>query len=82
LESCHIPNITNMTGNSVLLRLNASSEYKTFDTSKKLNGNPIILSTIVHPSAQSNNLFIMLQTYFIVLIYHLIFYQLVLLNWN
>jgi hypothetical protein len=56
LESCHIPNITNMTGNSVLLRLNASSEYKTFDTSKKLNGNPIILSTIVHPSAQSNNL--------------------------
>ena len=56
LESCHIPNITNMTGNSVLLRINASSEYKTFDTSKKLNGNPIILSTIVHPSAQSNNL--------------------------
>ena len=35
LESCHIPNITNMTGNSVLLRINASSEYKTFDTSKK-----------------------------------------------
>ena len=56
LESCHIPNITNMTGNSVLLRINASSEYKTFDTSKNLNGNPIILSTIVHPSAQSNNL--------------------------
>ena len=56
LESCHIPNITNMTGNSVLLRINASSEYKTFDTSKKLNGNPIILSTIVHPAAQSNNL--------------------------
>ena len=56
LESCHIPNITNMTGNSVLLRINASSEYKTFDTSKKLNGNPIILTTIVHPAAQSNNL--------------------------
>ena len=52
LESCHIPNITNMTSNSVLLRINASSEYKTFDTSKKLNGNPIILTTI----SQSNNL--------------------------
>ena len=51
LESCHIPNITNMTGNMVLLRIDASSEYKTFDTSKKLNGNPIILSTI-----QSNNI--------------------------
>jgi hypothetical protein len=56
LESCHIPNITNLTGNTVLLRLNASSEYKTFDTSKELNGNPIILTTIVHPAAQSNNL--------------------------
>jgi hypothetical protein len=55
LESCHIPNITNMTGNSVLLRIHASSEYKTFDTSKQLNGNPITLSTIVHPAAQSNN---------------------------
>ncbi len=45
-----------MTSNYVLLRINASSEYKTFDTSKKLNGNPIILSTITHPAAQSNNL--------------------------
>jgi hypothetical protein len=56
LESCHIPNITNMTSIYVLLRINASSEYKTFDTSKKLNGNPMILLTIIHPAAQSNNL--------------------------
>jgi len=46
LESCHIPTITNMTNNHVVLRINASSEFKTFDTTKQLNGNPIILSTI------------------------------------
>ncbi len=37
------------------LRLVASSQDKTFDTSKNLNGNPIILSTIVHSSSVSPN---------------------------
>ena len=55
LESCHIPNITNMTSNYVLLRINASSEYKTFDTSKKLNGNPIILTIIFKHNIQYIN---------------------------
>ena len=44
LEACHIPNITNLTNNLVYLRLVASSQDKTFDTSKFSNGNPIILS--------------------------------------
>ncbi len=30
-----------MTSNYALLRINAPSEYKTFDTSENLNGNPI-----------------------------------------
>jgi len=55
LEACHIPNITNLTNNLVYLRLVASSQDKTFDTSKNLNGNPIILSTIVHSNAVSPN---------------------------
>ena len=53
LEACHIPNITNLTNNLVYVRLVASSQNKTFDTAKNLNGNPIILSTIVHSSAVS-----------------------------
>jgi hypothetical protein len=55
LEACHIPNITNLTNNLVYLRLIASSNDKTFDTSKNLNGNPVILSTIVHSSSVSPN---------------------------
>ena len=55
LEACHIPNIVNMTNNLVYLRLVVSSQDKTFDTSKNLNGNPVILSTIVHSSSVSPN---------------------------
>ncbi len=55
LEACHIPNIVNMTNNLVYLRLVSSSQDKTFDTSKNLNGNPVILSTIVHSSSVSSN---------------------------
>ena len=55
LEACHIPNITNLTNNLVYLRLIASSNDKSFDTSKNLNGNPVILSTIVHSSSVSPN---------------------------
>ncbi len=55
LEACHIPNIVNMTNNLVYLRLVSSSQDQTFDTSKNLNGNPVILSTIVHSSSVSPN---------------------------
>ena len=55
LESCHIPSITNMVINVVYLRLVASSETKTYDTTKGLNGNPIILSTFA--SSSSNNIY-------------------------
>lgn len=55
LEACHIPNIVNMTNNLVYLRLVSSSQDKTFDTSKNLNGNPVIFSTIVHSSSVSPN---------------------------
>ena len=55
LEACHIPNITNLTNNLVYVRLVASSETKTYDTTKGLNGNPIILSTFA--SSSSNNIY-------------------------
>ena len=58
LEACHIPNITNLTNNLVYVRLVASSETKSYDTTKGLNGNPVILSTVVHTSTvQSNVIF-------------------------
>ena len=58
LEACHIPNITNLTNQLVYVRLVASSETKTYDTTKGLNGNPVILSTVVHTNTvQSNVLF-------------------------
>ena len=44
LEACHIPNITNLTNQLVYVRLVASSETKTYDTTKNLNGNPVILT--------------------------------------
>jgi hypothetical protein len=55
LEPCHIPNITNLTNNLIYVRLGASSQDKTYDTAKNLNGNPVILSTIVHSNAVSPN---------------------------
>jgi hypothetical protein len=55
LESCHIPNITNLTNQLVYVRLVSSSETKTYDTTKGLNGNPVILSTVVHTSSVAPN---------------------------
>ena len=55
LESCHIPNITNLTNQIVYLRLVTSSQNKTYDTTKGLNGNPIILSTMIHSSTVQSN---------------------------
>jgi len=69
LEACHIPNITNLTNNLVYVRLVASSQNKTFDTAKNLNGNPIILSTIVHSSTVSPNVIYNATDFFIVFEY-------------
>ena len=44
LEACYIPNAPYLNGNVVYVRLVASSETKTYDTSKGLNGNPVILT--------------------------------------
>ena len=66
LEACHIPNLTNLTNNLVYLRLVASSQDKTFDTSKNLNGNPIKLSTIVHSNAVSPNVIYNATDFFLV----------------
>jgi hypothetical protein len=55
LESCHIPNITNLTNQIAYLRLVTSSQNKTYDTTKGLNGNPIILSTMIHSSTVQSN---------------------------
>ncbi len=48
------------------LRLVASSQDKAFDTTKNLNGNPIILSTIVHSNAVSPNVIYNATDFFIV----------------
>ena len=55
LEACHIPNLTNLTNQLVYIRLVTSSQDKTYDTTKGLNGNPILLSTIVHTSTVQSN---------------------------
>ncbi len=48
-------NITNLTTQIVYLRLVTSSQDKTYDTTEGLNGNPIILSTMVHTSTVQPN---------------------------
>lgn len=45
LNTCYIPNIPNIGGHITHVRLVASSETKTYDTTKGLNGNPIIFTT-------------------------------------
>ena len=44
LESCFVPNAPFIGGNVIHVRLVASSETKTYDTTKNLNGNPVILT--------------------------------------
>jgi len=43
LESCHIPSPTNTL---VLIRCVTSTEYKQFDSSKGINGNPVLVSAV------------------------------------
>jgi len=47
VESCGVPGLTNMLSKSILLRLVVSTQDKTCDTKKFLNGNPIILSMAI-----------------------------------
>jgi hypothetical protein len=58
LEAINIPNIPNVTNQLTYVRLVASSETKTYDTTKGLNGNPIIYSAVVNTaSAATNNIY-------------------------
>ncbi len=54
LERCSIPTAPNLFNFLTYIRLVASSETKTYDTSKGLNGNPIIYSTIVSSANFAN----------------------------
>ena len=54
LEACQIPNIPNLINHIAHIRLGASSETKTYDSMKGLNGNPIIFSSIVHAISVSS----------------------------
>ena len=44
VETCNVPSFANLAGKYILLRLVVSSQDKTCDTKKFLNGNPILLS--------------------------------------
>ncbi len=66
LESCHIPHITNLSNNMVYVRLCASSQDKTYETTKKLNGNPILVSTVIYNSSISSNVIFNATDFFIV----------------
>ena len=56
VETCNIPSITNLAGKYVLLRLVTSTQDKTCDTKKFLNGNPILLSMATSSTANANNI--------------------------
>ncbi len=56
-EACLIPNLTNLSNQLVYLRLVTSSQDKTYDTTKGLNGNPIILSTFVSATLYLNHVY-------------------------
>jgi len=55
VETCNIPSITNLAGKYVLLRLITSSQDKTCDTKKFLNGNPILISMATQSTVNSTN---------------------------
>jgi hypothetical protein len=55
VETCNIPSITHLAGRYALLRLVTSTQDKTYDTKKLLNGNPILLSLATSATANANN---------------------------
>lgn len=54
LENAIIPAITNMSGQTVILRLVTSCYEKTFDTKKYINGNPILMNINTNSSGYTN----------------------------
>ena len=55
VETCNIPSITNLAGKYVLLRLVTSTQDKTCDTKKFLNGNPILFCMATSSTANTLN---------------------------
>jgi hypothetical protein len=55
VETCNIPSITNLAGKYVLLPLVTSTQDKTCDTKKFLNGNPILISMATQSTVESTN---------------------------
>ena len=55
VETCNIPSFANMAGKYALIRLVVSSQDKTCDTKKYLNGNPILLSMATQSTIGSTN---------------------------
>jgi hypothetical protein len=55
VETCNIPSITNLAGKYVLLRMVTSTQDKTCDTKKFLNGNPILISMATQSTVNSTN---------------------------
>jgi hypothetical protein len=55
VETCNIPRIANKAGKYVLLRMVTSTQDKTCDTKKFLNGNPILISMATQSTVGSTN---------------------------
>jgi len=55
VETCNIPSITNLAGKYVLLRIVTSTQDKTCDTKKFLNGNPILISMATQSTVGATN---------------------------
>ena len=55
VETCNIPSITNLAGKYVLLRIVTSTQDKTCDTKKFLNGNPILVSMATQSTVNATN---------------------------
>ena len=55
VETCNVPSCANLAGKYILLRLVVSSQDKTCDTKKVLNGNPILISMATNSILGSTN---------------------------
>ena len=55
VETCNIPSFQNLAGKYILLRLVTSTQDKTCDTKKFLNGNPILISMATQSIIGSTN---------------------------
>ena len=55
VETCNVPSFQNLAGKYILLRLVTSTQDKTCDTKKILNGNPILISMATQAILGSTN---------------------------